>query len=49
MRVSGLAVVEKGAKSLNSRVIRVENIGFDSPLSLLFTHRNTELIFLPED
>lgn len=48
MRVCGLAVVRKEPKSLDSKVVRVENIAFDSLLNLLFTHTDTELVFLPQ-
>ncbi|XP_044749324.1 uncharacterized protein LOC123310012 isoform X2 [Coccinella septempunctata] len=47
MRVCGLAVVRKEPNSINSRVLRVEKIGVDSELEILFRQSNYELIFLP--
>ncbi|KAJ8922163.1 hypothetical protein NQ315_004098 [Exocentrus adspersus] len=49
MRVSGLAVVRKEPRASEARVIRVENIGLDSQLLILFTQTQTELTFVPKD
>ncbi|KAJ8937417.1 hypothetical protein NQ318_007876 [Aromia moschata] len=49
MRVSGLAVVRKEPKASEARVIRVENVGLDSQLLLLFAQTQTELTFVPKD
>ncbi|CAH1998645.1 unnamed protein product [Acanthoscelides obtectus] len=48
MRVSGLAIVRKEPKSSQSYVVRVENVGFDSQLLLLFAQTHTELTFIPK-
>lgn len=47
MRVCGLAVVRKEPNSINSRVLRVEKIGLDSELEILFRQSNYELVFIP--
>lgn len=47
MRVYGLAVVRKEPGKLDSRVLRVENVGLDSQINLLFVQSQTELIFYP--
>lgn len=47
MKVYGLAVVRKEPYANNSRVIRVENVGLDSQLNLLFAMTHTELTFVP--
>lgn len=47
MRVCGLAIVRKEPNSIDSRVLRVERIGLDSELEILFQQHNFELIFLP--
>ncbi|CAG9824290.1 unnamed protein product [Phaedon cochleariae] len=48
MRVSGLAVVRKEPKTSTARVIRVENVGLDSQLLLLFAQTHTELTLIPK-
>lgn len=47
MGVYGLAVVRKEPHSNHSKVIRVENVGLDSQLNLLFAQTHTELTFVP--
>lgn len=47
MRVCGLAVVRKEPRSSEAKVIRVENVGLDSQLNLLFAQTHTELTFYP--
>lgn len=47
MHVYGLAVVRKEPNSNTARVIRVENVGLDSQLNLLFARTHTELTFHP--
>lgn len=47
MRVYGLAVVRKEPRSSEAKVIRVENVGLDSQLNLLFAQMHTELTFYP--
>ncbi|KAJ8929434.1 hypothetical protein NQ314_017883 [Rhamnusium bicolor] len=49
MRVSGLAVVRKEPRSSEAHVMRVENVGLDSQLLLLFTQTQTELTFVLKD
>lgn len=49
MRVSGLAVVRKEPRASEAQVIRVENVGLDSQLLILFTQTQTELIFVPKE
>uniref|UniRef100_A0A6P7GN29 Uncharacterized protein LOC114344675 n=1 Tax=Diabrotica virgifera virgifera TaxID=50390 RepID=A0A6P7GN29_DIAVI len=48
MRISGLAVVRKEPRASEAHVIRVENVGFDSQLALLFTQTYMELTFVPK-
>ncbi|KAF5296063.1 hypothetical protein FQA39_LY12685 [Lamprigera yunnana] len=47
MRVYGLAVVRKDPNRLTARVVKVENVGLDSQLNVLFAGTHTELIFYP--
>ncbi|XP_044728559.1 uncharacterized protein LOC123292094 isoform X2 [Chrysoperla carnea] len=47
MRVYGLAVVRKDPRQPEAQVIRVDNVGLDSQLNLLFFHKQTELTFYP--
>ncbi|KAK4872871.1 hypothetical protein RN001_014900 [Aquatica leii] len=47
MRVYGLAVVRKDPNSAKARVLRVENVGLDSQLNILFAGTHTELVFHP--
>jgi hypothetical protein len=48
MRVSGLAVVRKEPKTSEAHVVRVENIGFDSQLLILFARTYPDLTFVPK-
>lgn len=48
MRVSGVAVVRKEPKASEARIIRVENIGLDSQLTLIFAQTETDLVFIPK-
>ncbi|KRT82893.1 hypothetical protein AMK59_4118 [Oryctes borbonicus] len=47
MRVCGVAVVRKDPTSNEAKIVRVENIGLDSQLKILFARTQTELTFLP--
>ncbi|KAK6617808.1 hypothetical protein RUM43_014036 [Polyplax serrata] len=47
MRVTGTAVVGKSSREPVAVLLRVENIGLDSQINLLFVHEQEELIFLP--
>ncbi|GJQ65184.1 hypothetical protein Trydic_g14983, partial [Trypoxylus dichotomus] len=47
MRVCGVAVVRKDPSSNEAKITRVENVGLDSHLNLLFARTQTELTFLP--
>lgn len=47
MRVYGLAVCRKDPRQALAKVLRVENVGLDSQLNLLFVHKQTELTFYP--
>lgn len=49
MRVSGLAMVRKEPRAYEAHVIRVENVGLDSQLLILFTQTQTELTFVPKE
>ncbi|XP_019872693.1 uncharacterized protein LOC109600939 isoform X2 [Aethina tumida] len=49
MRVCGLAVVRKEPKASEARVVRVENVGIDSQLNVLFAQTHTELVFEPKN
>ncbi|XP_044269859.1 uncharacterized protein LOC123014691 [Tribolium madens] len=48
MRVYGLAVVRKEPNRNEAHVIRVENVGLDSQLNVLFAQTHTELTFYPK-
>lgn len=48
MRVTGLAVVRKEPKASEANVIRIENIGFDSQLLILFARTYPDLTFVPK-
>lgn len=48
MRVYGLAVVRKEPNQNQAHVIRVENVGLDSQLNVLFTQTHTGLTFYPK-
>lgn len=47
MRVCGVAVVRKDPKDGEAKILRVENVGLDSQLKVLFARTQTELTFLP--
>uniref|UniRef100_A0A1B6CT64 Uncharacterized protein n=1 Tax=Clastoptera arizonana TaxID=38151 RepID=A0A1B6CT64_9HEMI len=47
MRVSGTAVVVKEPKQSAAKLVRVENIGLDSQLNVLFVIQEAELLFHP--
>ncbi|GLV34717.1 hypothetical protein CBL_09198 [Carabus blaptoides fortunei] len=47
MRVYGLAVVRKNPGQREARIVRLENVGLDSQLNLLFARTHTELEFHP--
>ncbi|XP_071057399.1 uncharacterized protein [Onthophagus taurus] len=47
LRVCGLAVVQKLPGNNQAKVLKVENVGLDSQLYLLFAHSQTELTFIP--
>lgn len=49
MRVSGLAVVRKEPKSNTAKIVKVDNIGLDSPLYILFSQTHTEITFIPRE
>lgn len=48
VRVSGVAVVRKDPKATEAHIIRIENIGLDSQLSLIFAQTETDLVFIPK-
>lgn len=48
MRVYGLAIVRKDPGQNEARVVRLENVGLDSQLNLLFARTHTELTFVPK-
>lgn len=48
MRVSGVAIVRKAPKTSEAHIIRIENIGLDSQLTLIFAQTQTDLIFFPK-
>lgn len=47
MRVSGTAVVARGPRQSSAKLLRVDNIGLDSQLNLLFVIQEAELTFHP--
>lgn len=47
MRVSGTAVVIREPKQAIAKLVRVENIGLDSQLNMLFVNQEAELVFHP--
>lgn len=49
MRVCGLAVVRKEPNGREANVIRVENVGLDSQLNVLFAQTHVELTFYPKN
>jgi hypothetical protein len=48
MRVYGLAVVRKEPNQNRAHVVRVENVGLNSQLNVLFAQTHTELTFFPK-
>lgn len=48
MRVSGVAIVRKEPRAAEAQVVRVENIGLDSQLTLIFAQTKTDLVFIPK-
>ncbi|CAG9768047.1 unnamed protein product [Ceutorhynchus assimilis] len=48
MRISGVAVVRKEHKSNHAEVIKVDNIGFDSELYVLFSQMHADIQFIPK-
>ena len=48
MRVTGTAVVTKNPKEKWARLDRIESIGLDSQINLLFIREHEELIFMPK-
>nr|XP_023019872.1 uncharacterized protein LOC111508557 [Leptinotarsa decemlineata] len=49
MRVSGMAVLRKEPRAAEGKVIKIENVGLDSQLLLLFMQTHTELTFIPKE
>ncbi|XP_073985718.1 uncharacterized protein isoform X2 [Rhodnius prolixus] len=47
MRISGTAIVTKTNKDLEAQLIRLENIGLDSQLNILFSTQWEKLVFIP--
>lgn len=47
MRISGTAVVAKGPKDDEAKILRIDNIGLDSQLNILFSTQWDELVFSP--
>ena len=45
MRISGKAVLQKLSSEQQAKVLRIEDIGLDSQLNLLFFAENTNLVF----
>ncbi|XP_050299541.1 uncharacterized protein LOC126738317 [Anthonomus grandis grandis] len=48
MRISGVAVVRKEAKSNIAKVAEISRIGLDSQLYVLFSQMHTEIKFIPQ-
>lgn len=48
VQVYGLAVVRKDPKINDSYVVRVENVGLDSHLNLIFARNHSEVTFIPK-
>lgn len=46
MRISGTAVLEKCNSDKEAKILRVEDIGLDSQLSLLFINEQPNLVFI---
>lgn len=49
MRVAGTAILVKHPRATSAKLLRVENIGLDSLLNLLFTSQESLLVFYPMD
>lgn len=49
MRVYGLAVVRKEPNKNEAHVVKVENVGLDSQLYILFAQNQVELTFFPKN
>ncbi|XP_046390726.1 uncharacterized protein LOC124159158 [Ischnura elegans] len=47
MRVSGHAIVQKKAGTRVAELLRIENVGLDSQLNLLFVNQQTDVVFCP--
>jgi hypothetical protein len=47
MRVSGTAILAKPRNATEARIQRIENIGLDSQLNVLFFTQLKELVFYP--
>ncbi|XP_075237149.1 uncharacterized protein LOC142333652 isoform X2 [Lycorma delicatula] len=47
MRVSGTALLEKTPKQTTASLLRIDNIGLDSQLNLLFVTQHAHLVFYP--
>lgn len=47
MRVSGTAIIAKAPGQSSARLLRVENIGLDSQLNILFATQWDQLVFIP--
>ena len=47
MRVTGTAVMSKKSKEKKVKLLKIENIGLDSQINLLFIHEDEKLIFVP--
>lgn len=49
MRVAGTAILVKPPRAASAKLLRVENIGLDSLLNLLFLNQQSLLVFYPMD
>jgi hypothetical protein len=47
MRVSGHAIVQKKVGARVAELLRIENVGLDSQLNLLFVNQQTDVVFCP--
>lgn len=48
MRISGTAVLEKCSKNTEAQLLRIEDIGLDSQLNLLFLDEQPNLLFVAQ-
>lgn len=48
MRVFGVAVVRKEPRATEAHIVRVDIIGLDSQLTLIFAQTKTDLVFIPK-